>query len=512
MSAQTKGMVLFTDGGARPNPGFGGIGIHGYTYVPTPMTKGIGRNFHITSQGYIDKAGADDLMHVPKNDDDIAALLNDGKAIAVTPINYVDITGSVEGVSSNNMCEIIAMTKALSYAVKHDIAYLTVFADSEYTLKGVTEWIDSWSNNNWMKSDGNPVANKDLWLALKEARDEIRAKGVVVNFTHISAHAGEVGNERADMLASMGVFDGHRGIIGDTVEESTPDDYWKSNHQRHPFVSYKRCYFSSQAPHLPGVYHLGNQTKDEELLGKRVGDGCFSVVKLQEPDQVVEMIRKHQSGLSGMSDSVFSIFLDQVYNADLYKATTVFGERSIEPPKGYRLDLKHATKTWLTREFKPVGLARRAIDELVNLESILDQYVQGGQNITKTDITHYFYDLVEKKIPPKKGQSEGTVEVSTKLKPEIIVGLASMKVQAALPFEVPGNEGPITDEITLAMGIDVLERNSLKRLETMNPKVYLVTWSVSDLAYRYATIIEAEGSVGIWCGVYSNVKLLVKKT
>lgn len=508
MSAQTKGMVLFTDGGARPNPGFGGIGIHGYLYVATPMTKGVGRNFHITSQGYLDKTLCADDLYIAKDDEHTLVLLNEGKAIAVTPITYIDITGSIDGVSTNNTCEIIAMTKALAYAVNHDIAYLSIFADSEYTLKGATEWIDSWSRNNWIKSDGNPVANKELWMALKQARDDVRSKGIALSLTHISAHSGEVGNERADMLASMGVFDGHRGIVGDTVEESTPDDYWKSNHQRHPFVSYKRCYFNSQSTHLPGVYHLGNQTKDEELLGKRVGDGCFSVVQLDEPDEVVEMIRKHQCGLSGMSDSVFSIFLDQVYNADLYKATSVFGEKSIEPPKGYRLDLKHADKTWLTREFKPVGLARRAIDELVNLESILDQFKEGSKNITTTDITEYFYDFVEKKIPPKKGQKEGTVEITTKLKPEIIVGLSHMDVKIATPF----NEGSLLDDIKLAMGIDILERNSLKRLETMSPKVFVVTWSVSDTAYRYATIIKATGSIGIWCGVYSNVKLLLKQS
>ncbi len=503
---EVKGMVLHCDGGARPNPGFGGYGIHGYIYVAKAPTKGIGRNFEVTAFGYLNKGESSPF---PKDADaeKIREELRSAAPIPVTALVYVDITGAMEGIATNNTGEIVAMTRALQYAAKHDIEFLQIYTDSEYTKNGATQWIDSWVQNNWIKSDGNPVSNADLWKALQVARDAVKAKGVELRIDWVRGHDGHVGNEKADVLASMGVFDAQRGMVGDTVNESSAEDYWKNQSIRHPFIAHRRCYFSSQSSIAPGVYHLGDHGKDDELLGKRSSDGCYSVVQLAEPDQVLEMLRKYQSNLTGASNSIFSLYLDQIYGKDMYDHLDQYREKAFEPPAGYRLDLKHANKTPLAREFKPARLAARSIEELTNLELLLEKFKEGSPDIYSTDITEYFFDKVEKEQKPKKGQEKGLVEITTKLKSAITVGMTHMAVKGKVPL---GN-GECLEEIKLTMGIDVLDRNSLKRLESMNPKVYLVTWSVSDVAYRYATIINAAGSSGIWCGVYSNLRLVTKK-
>ena len=46
---------------------------------------------------------------------------------------------------------------------------VTVYSNSEYLIKGASEWIYSWIAGGWLKSsyyDGGPVANQDLWLGL----------------------------------------------------------------------------------------------------------------------------------------------------------------------------------------------------------------------------------------------------------------------------------------------------------------------------------------------------------
>lgn len=498
-----KGMVLYCDGGARPNPGFGGVGVHGYLYAAVSPTKGMGRNFEVTSQGYFDKGEA----KVLKDGEGAKELLEAGEAFTVTPLKYVDITLAPQGVTTNNICELVATMRGLQYALKEDIQFLTILTDSEYTRKGLSEHMSGWLANDWIKRDGTPVANQEWWKPLNQALEDVRAKGINVIIDRVAGHSGEVGNDRADMLASIGVFDNQRGHNEEYLKETEPELYWKQNANRHPFVSARRCYFSAQSANVPGVYHLGDHGKDDELLGKRASDGRFSVVRLEDPDDVIELVRKHQASLAGMSDSIFALLIDQIFDQDLYKTVEQFGTRSLKPPAGYRLDLEHLNKKPLSREFKPPRLADRAIGELQNLESILDLYERASPDLKVTEITADLYDFTEKKHPPKKGQSEGVTEIVTKLKAEIGVGLPDITVKAALPFE--GMEE--LEDLKLTMGLDILERNSLKRLETLNPHVYVVTWSVSETAYRYATIIRAGGSVGIWCGVYSNLRLLKPK-
>ena len=39
-------------------------------------------------------------------------------------------------------------------------------SDSEYVVKGVTEWLPKWKENQWKKSSGQPVANVELWRVI----------------------------------------------------------------------------------------------------------------------------------------------------------------------------------------------------------------------------------------------------------------------------------------------------------------------------------------------------------
>ncbi|HIP70886.1 MAG TPA: hypothetical protein EYH05_05770, partial [Anaerolineae bacterium] len=57
-----------------------------------------------------------------------------------------------------------------------------VFTTSGYLYQGITQWIRKWRQRNWLKKDGKPVANADLWQALDELAQNyairwINAKG-----------------------------------------------------------------------------------------------------------------------------------------------------------------------------------------------------------------------------------------------------------------------------------------------------------------------------------------------
>lgn len=45
----------------------------------------------------------------------------------------------------------------------HPLHTLVIKSDSEYVVKGATEWLPKWKANGWKKSSGQAVANADLW-------------------------------------------------------------------------------------------------------------------------------------------------------------------------------------------------------------------------------------------------------------------------------------------------------------------------------------------------------------
>jgi ribonuclease HI len=66
--------------------------------------------------------------------------------------------------------ELRAAIEALN-ALPQD-AYGIIPCNSEYALKGVTEWRRGWEARRWRNSKGQPVANAGLWQILFKLSDE----------------------------------------------------------------------------------------------------------------------------------------------------------------------------------------------------------------------------------------------------------------------------------------------------------------------------------------------------
>ncbi|MGM9481112.1 ribonuclease HI [Roseateles sp. NT4] len=100
--------------------------------------------------------------------------------------------------TTNNRMELTAPIEALA-SLKRSCD-VVVYLDSEYVRKGITEWITNWQRRGWKTADGKPVKNADLWMRLDALR-----KLHTVDWRWVKGHAGDPGNERADMLANKGV-------------------------------------------------------------------------------------------------------------------------------------------------------------------------------------------------------------------------------------------------------------------------------------------------------------------
>ncbi len=108
-----------------------------------------------------------------------------------------------ETATTNNRMELRGVIEALRLLTRE--CEVVVYTDSSYVQKGISEWIHGWKRNGWRTSDKKPVKNSDLWREL----DELVAKHQI-EFRWVKGHAGNEGNERADVLANRGVVEAAR--------------------------------------------------------------------------------------------------------------------------------------------------------------------------------------------------------------------------------------------------------------------------------------------------------------
>jgi ribonuclease HI len=99
-----------------------------------------------------------------------------------------------ENLTTNNRMELMAAIAALETLKRP--SRVSLFTDSQYLRKGITEWIDAWRKRGWRTADKQPVKNQDLWERLDAAR-----RTHEVDWHWLKGHAGHADNERCDELA-----------------------------------------------------------------------------------------------------------------------------------------------------------------------------------------------------------------------------------------------------------------------------------------------------------------------
>jgi ribonuclease HI len=91
--------------------------------------------------------------------------------------------------------ELQAVIEGLS-ALKRATSVLIV-TDSQYVMKGVTEWMAGWKEKGWRRGPKKePVKNAELWQALDKLVSEHD-----VTWEYVPGHSGHPENERCDELA-----------------------------------------------------------------------------------------------------------------------------------------------------------------------------------------------------------------------------------------------------------------------------------------------------------------------
>lgn len=105
-----------------------------------------------------------------------------------------------ERLTTNNRMELTAVIEALA-ALKRP-CHVTLHVDSQYVLKGMTEWMTGWKARGWKTATRQAVKNVDLWRRLDEL---VNTSDHKIDWRWVRGHNGDPGNERADALANLGV-------------------------------------------------------------------------------------------------------------------------------------------------------------------------------------------------------------------------------------------------------------------------------------------------------------------
>jgi ribonuclease HI len=99
------------------------------------------------------------------------------------------------GLGTNQIAELTAAVEGLQRVPAG--AAVELVSDSQYVLKGISEWRAGWERKGFRNSKGDPVANLALW---KQLFAEADARRVTVRW--VRGHTGDRCNEKADALAN----------------------------------------------------------------------------------------------------------------------------------------------------------------------------------------------------------------------------------------------------------------------------------------------------------------------
>ena len=140
-TAASEPVIIWTDGGCKPNPGPGGWGA-------VLVFRGTTREL----------SGAD----------------------PATTNNRMELTAAA--------CALEALSRPCR---------VVLHTDSEYLRSGITRWHTGWVRRNWRTASGGAVANMDLWRRLLDA-----ARPHQVEWLWVRGHSGNPMNDRVDALAT----------------------------------------------------------------------------------------------------------------------------------------------------------------------------------------------------------------------------------------------------------------------------------------------------------------------
>lgn len=448
-----------------------GWGVHGYAYHDNSKQPRKHFDNYLTSKGYEDKSKITDHQ-------------------LVDPVTFYDIIGT-----STELPELNGLFETLNYFMDKGLHTLTINSINSYVKDGLDRQIKVWLNNDWSRPDGIPIQCKETWINLYSIMEQYKKLGISLKLEWIKPVTKMLGMELASNLAIMSSYRDKTKYTKPTYTVTDAKTYLNSDIDRHPFLCFKRMYFTSSTNVSDqGYYYIAEPGDKDHNFGKRLSEASYGVVHFYKPIELLENI-KHSQRYDVHSDFIKTVMLrlDRVYDKQIYPYLVKYGSDCLHSSSDYRINLDFIDGRNVSEEITPVGLSMRAMNNFTMLEIILNSYISNNGKLSSDyniiDITNYFYDsaIINGKT-------------THKLKSQYIVGFKD--TQLCLDVNIQGNICKI--HVPIVLGGDIIPRNNLKKLETMEPKMDLILYAESNMVLRYACIIKCVDAIGIWSNYNSD--------
>lgn len=506
-----KVAVFYPDGGAGPsNPGFAGTGLHGYVFTEhAPKAVIIPNHFlalKITDNKAPPKVCPTDQGYVNCDKDGLVSKNSDAKT--VKPDFYMDAVISYGSFQTNNYAELMGVAYAFQVASEIEgLEKIIIRPDSQYALDCIETYGDRWRKNGWLTAKLEPVKNAEVIEEILTARDALIAKGVKIKFVKVKGHADDLGNNTADYLATIGVNRAKHADIRVDLQWATNRKYWEVDVPRHPMLQARRFIYNRKVElnDLTEVFMI--EPADTDLkIGKRDHEG-YAVVRLATACPTYAELLDSQKDYGQEENWPMNVKTDRLYDKTVQRYFKKFGKACFFPNAtkngvffldGGNIALEHNPPALIYRSIDAFGELTTRLEEFLELskEGFEDNtvgYAGDFHGIQGVDITGDFYDTVEKKV----GKETLLVKV---LKKEIEVGYQRHFVG----LTIVEDKKEEARNLPITLGMDLPSRNSLKKLETEDPRITLITWRTAPGTFQYACVVEAQSGLGIWSNFYCN--------
>jgi ribonuclease HI len=98
--------------------------------------------------------------------------------------------------TTNNRMALRSVIEAFRGISRKGVRFRVTFtSDSQYLIKGMSEWVFGWMSRGWKKKEG-PILNLELWIEAVEA-----VRGHQVSWQWVRGHEGHPQNEYVNDLA-----------------------------------------------------------------------------------------------------------------------------------------------------------------------------------------------------------------------------------------------------------------------------------------------------------------------
>lgn len=492
------GVVLYTDGGFREKTDVSSWGLHGYFYDFVERKGGYGlKKCGPTNTGYVGPG--------------IRIVDEDGKVLRRSlknrlDVNPVRIAAYIDGYEpciggTNNYAEVAGLLNALKLIEALSPPQTQLVLDSEYALKGALLWNSKWKQQKYLKGDGTVRDNKELWIEIDEVMTRLESKKVRIAWDWVKGHRDDVGNNHADLWTNQAMNAAINGHVDAQFMVSPIAKYWTPTVEVHPLLREPRMYMAlntrMKVLQEGETYYFGNVGPTDGVEGQPSADQGYSVVNIAQPDPVLNIVKDYfyERCLRNRDLYIVRLRNDMITKAKVYKDILENGSKFFEPYPDLQV-IKNAHTRSSVKGFgeaiDPVEVSFKLAENLMGLEALLATYLEGtNEDLICHEITDLFYTTEMKKNK------------------EVNKYLASNKASMKSAITFNHEEEIVTKAIPLTFGIDLPSQTTLRAVVNFNPKVHVIHWQENAMLRRYATVLETDLGIGLWCGIYSNKAFLV---